>query len=271
MHVTDGDRTFTKDKDSFGTVSRTTLFGCVKTKSSVLEMDDGTYTLYVGENLKEQVVNKTTGKDGKGVSIELPTDVKKEGPTILGSLGIPQANIVALFEKFMVLDKATRRQKMNEWENTTDENRDIFLSEFLSLLEDDHLYVKTYADILLNHLDDDLRQKMKVDFFNMTTSEERVALINQFASVKRNKKKTEIFLQGLYEMLLDDDTYWAMQLKLYGREVYKEPTLSNKIVGYMANEKESRKNYFIVQWRKRRIYNNKRAYKRWIKSFLKKY
>ena len=272
MHVNNGDRTFTKDNDSFGTVTRTTLFGGVSTNSSIILMDDGRYSLYVGDKLQEQVVNKDSGKDGKGNLFEIPTDVKKEGPSVLASLGIPQDNLVALFEKFMVLEKSVRRQKMKEWkECTTDENCNAFLAEFLSLLEDDNLYVSTYADILLKHLDDDLRSKMKIDFFNGTTPQERVTLINEFASVKNNKRKTEEFLQKIYKMLIDDETYWAMQLKIYGKGIYKEPDLSNKIVSYMQNESKSRMEHFIGQWRRRRIYNNSRTAVRWVKYFLRRY
>lgn len=271
MHVSKGDRTFTKDKDSYGVVTRSTMFG-VSTNSSVIQLDDGTFRAYIGDTLKEQIVNTTTNKDGNGTEIVLPTDVKSVGPSILASMGIPARNQVALFQKFMVLDKATRRQKMKEWsECISEENCDAFLADFLSILEDDTLYIQTYSAILLDHLDADLRAQMLSDFFAATTADQRVDLINEFAGIKKSKKKTETFLQKIYSMLLDDDTYWAMQMKVFGKNVFKEPDLSNKIIAYMADtSQDSRRAYYLKIWRKNHIYNTSRAV-RWVKYFLRRY
>jgi len=272
MHVTTGDRTFSKDKDEYGDVERVTMFKCTATNSSVIKLDDGTFRAYLGTTLKNEVVNKTTGKDGNGADVVLPTDVKTVGPQILSNMGIPAKKQAALFQKFMVLDKATRRQKMQEWsECILEESCNAFLNDFLTLLEDDTLYIHTYAEILLNHLDDALRQQMLTDLMSTTTVDDRIDLINEFTAVKNDKKGTESFLQKIYKMLLDDDTYWAMQMKLFGAKVFKEPDLSNKIVAYMADtSQDASRAYYINIWRRNHVYNSRNAH-RWPQYFLRRY
>ena len=263
MHVTSGERTFVKDDDTFGIVKRTGLFGSTETSCVTVQLDDGSYKAYVGSNQVEQVVNTDTSKDGNGLDVELPIDVKEIGPELLTELGLDATNQAALFQKFMVLPKETRRQKMTDWSSSKDDPvaSSIFLSEILGLLEDDTLFVQTEAQNIFKHLDSDLRGSMLTKLNSTTTADQRKDLIVKYTSVKTDKKKLEIFVQGLYELLIDSDTYITLQLTEYGKSsrFYSEGELDNKVVAFVSGATEEEKSSFISSWRSRRLYLSDRA------------
>ena len=270
MHVDKGDRTFIKDDDSFSDVKRTRIFG-KESAGIVVQMDDGSYKVFIGKSLN-QVVNTETQKDADGADFEIPIDVKKHGPTILSDMGLDNENQRALFQKFMVLPKDVRRNKMEEWkESEGDATKESnFLNEILGLLDDDTLFIQTQASKLLSHFDDTTRGKMLTKLNSITTSEQRKQLILKYTAVKYNKKNVEKFMQELYKLLLDDDEYLVMQMKVHGIKLVKEPELSRKILAFMEHRNEAYKQEIVNIWRKRSYFISRNGPK-WIKNLLKIY
>jgi len=204
MHVDKGERTFIKDDDSFADVMRTRIFG-KESSGVVVQMDDGSYKAFIGNSVN-QVVNTETQKDANGTDFEIPMDVKKHGPAILSAIGLDAEN-----------------------------QRATFLSEILGLLDDDTLFIQTQASKLLSHFDDTTRGQMLTKLNSITTSEQRKQLILKYTSVKYNKKSVERFMQELYKLLLEDDEYLVMQMKVHGTKFIKEPELSRKILAFMEH------------------------------------
>ena len=270
MHVSKGDRTFIKDDDSFSDVTRTRIFG-KESSGVVVLMDDGSYKAYLGTSLN-QVVNTETKKDADGTDVELPMDVKKNGPAILSGIGLDDENQKALFQKFMVLPKDLRRAKMEEWKESEGDSvkESNFLSEILGLLDDDTLFIQTQASKLLSHFDDTTREQMLTKLNSITTSEQRKQLILKYTSVKYNKKNVERFMQELYKLLLEDDEYLVMQMKVHGIKLINEPELSRKILAFMEHRDEAYRQRIVNIWRARSYFISKTG-PRWIRNLLKRY
>ena len=270
MHVDKGDRTFIKDDDSFSDVKRTRIFG-KESSGVVVQMDDGSYKAFIGNSVN-QVVNTETQKDADGTEFEIPMDVRKNGPSILSNIGLDDENQKALFQKFMVLPKDIRRAKMEEWkESEGDSTKESnFLSEILGLLDDDTLFIQTQASKLLSHFDDTTREQMLTKLNSVTTSEQRRQLILKYTAVKYNKKSVERFMQELYKLLLDDDEYLVMQMKVHGIKLVKEPELSRKILSFMEHRDEAYRQRIVEIWRARSYFISNTGPK-WIRNLLRRY
>ena len=270
MHVDKGERTFIKDDDSFADVMRTRIFG-KESSGVVVQMDDGSYKAFIGNSVN-QVVNTETQKDANGTDFELPMDVKKHGPSILSAIGLDAENQRALFQKFMVLPKDVRRAKMKEWKDSEGDStkESTFLSEILGLLDDDTLFIQTQASKLLSHFDDTTRGQMLTKLNSITTSEQRKQLILKYTAVKYNKKSVERFMQELYKLLLEDDEYLVMQMKVHGIKLINEPELSRKILAFMEHRDEAYRQRIVNIWRARSYFISKTG-PRWIRNLLKSY
>ena len=260
-HVSIGDRTFLKNHDEFADVQRESFLGFQK--SVVVLCDDGTVAAYCGDDASEQVVDIVTGKDGKGVVVEVPTDVKILGPAILTEVGIEPLEQKALFQKFMVMSKEDRRAKMAAWISAKDDpaNKATFLSELLSLLDDDSPFIQKQSEKLLNHLDQTQRDTMLIQLNSITTHDQRRDLILEYTEIRNDKYKTEQFVQKLYLMLLDNDTYLRMEFKRFGSKYFKNnmAQLDSKLDGFFAGRSQAYRDNVVTVWRQHHMYNSRRG------------
>lgn len=256
MHVSNGDRTFLKDTDSHAEVVKSGFLGI--SSAVVMECDDGVMRAYCGEELDDKVVNTTTGKDGKGVDFDVPVDVRTIGPTVLTSLGVDTGNQTAIFQKFMVLPKAVRREKISLWNTQKDDvtERAGFLSDLMTLLGDDDLFIKTQSASLLKHIDDETRTGMLTKFYELTTSESRKDMIVQYTANKNDKFKTQEFLQGIYKMTLTDDQYMRIEFTRMGN-MRNIDRLEERIDSYMTQRTDAYKERIARIWRSRKYYRSK--------------
>lgn len=133
-HVSAGDRVYVTSAKSFGDVVKTSVLG---TDAVVVECDDGSLRAVCGDKLLEEVVDKSTSKNGKGSQKTLPTDVKVIGPAVLQTFGVDEPTRAALFQKFIVLDEGVQLEKATYWEQNKDDpaKMSTFLPELMSLLE----------------------------------------------------------------------------------------------------------------------------------------
>lgn len=268
MHVSNSDRIFLTDTDSHADVTREGFLGI--TNSVMMACDDGTMRAYCGNDLKSNVVNTSTGLNGDGSAVVIPMDVKTDGPAILTQFGLDPLDQVALFQKFMVLPKALRRQKMTEWQaNISDETtRATFLTEFVDLLGDDDLFIKTQADKLLRHIDETIRGEMLVKFYQLTDAETRRNLIVQFTVSKNDKFKTEEFLQSIYAMTMTSDQYLRMELILAVGNLLDRGT--ERVDAFMAARSEASRGFVAATWKKRKYYRGTTG-PRYAVRLLKRY
>lgn len=268
MHVSTGDRTFLKDTDSHAEVVKSGFLGL--SSSVVMECDDGFMRAYCGEDLSEKVVNTSTGKDGKGEAYEVPVDVRTIGPTVLSSLGVDTDSQTAIFQKFMVLPKDVRREKIALWNTEKDDatQRASFLSDLMTLLDDDDLFIKTQSALLLKHIDDDTRAEMLTKFYELTTSESRKDMIVRYTANKNDRFKTEAFLQEMYKMTLSDDQYMRIEFTRSGT-IRKIDRLEERIDNFMTKCTEAYRAHITSIWRARKYYRSK-AGPRFAWSVLRK-
>lgn len=262
-HVESGDRAYVTDDDSYGMVTRTSFLG-LKDASPIVELDDGTLSGFCGKNATEKVVNKTTGKNAKGVSIEMPTDVREIGPVLLGSIGVDQNDQIILFEKFMSLPKTVRRAKIEEWNTSKDDVdlRESFLTTIVEELADDELYVRAQSHLILNHIVQDTREEMIVKFMAETTHEQRQGMIVQWKSLKTSKKGRKQFLQVVYDLTLTENQYLDIEYRLAMSENRVAESLHDDIMTQFFNNSSSstlnkhysslRKNYSSKSFRRSR-------------------
>ena len=259
VHVAKGSRAYMPGKKSFGEVIRTTLLG---SDAIIISADDGTIQAFCGDDMMDSVVDKDTKKNGRGVDIEIPTDVKTVGPAVLEAIGLDEDTRTALFQKFMVLDDDVRLEKASYWEanQADDALMAVFLPELMSLLGEDTLYIQTQSLKLLAHLDQATRDVMLTKFMTETTAEERKALIITYASNRNDKNKTEEFLQGIYLMLLDDATYLRMEflraLTIKGLSIVDATAMIDAL---FENAPESKQTSIIAAWRKYKMYSTGRG------------
>ena len=274
MHVATGDRIFLVNTDSHAEVLREGILGF--TAAVGTECDDNIIRLYCGDAL-EQVVNSTTGKNSVGLDIGVPVDVRTIGPTVLTTLGISEDDQTALFQKFMVLPKATRRTQISAWEVAKDDPtlKAAFLADLLSLLEDDDLFIRTQAGYLLGHLEQSVRDAMLAKLYELTDATSRRALIVDYTLHKKNKNETENFLQGMYLMTLDDFTYMRMELAratvFRGNRVHVTGNVSVRIEAFLADKTEAQMATYAGIWRKRHYYRGRRTASRYASILLARY
>ena len=195
----------------FGDVTRTTVLGV---EAVGLVDDEGTTKAFFGTNLKEDLVSKDTGVDGTGAAITVPIDVRKEGIEVLTAMNIPPEEQRLKFVKFMgMFDQPTRRAYMEDWVAKKDDpvQREAFVQSLMHDLEDDTDFIMAVGTQALANVDTEVRQYMFQRMLATLTKEERESLILEWVEVKNSPEKKEDFLQGMYELLMDDDDYIAME------------------------------------------------------------
>ena len=259
VHVAKGARTYLPGKKTYGDVVRTSMLG---TDAIIVECDDGSMQAFCGDAILESVVDKATKKNGKGIDIDIPTDVKVIGPAVLESIGLDEVTRGALFQKFMVLDEVTRLEKAAYWElHQADQAKmDVFLPELMTLLGEDTLYIQTQSAKLLKHLDQATRDVMLAKFMTDTTEEQRKAFILQFTHVRNDKFKTEEFVQGMYALLLDDVTYITIEFKkALGKKNITGSDATQLIDEFLQNTSDAIKTKVVTAWRRYKMYRSKRG------------
>lgn len=210
-HVTLGERVYVKDTDMFGDVTRTTVLGVEAV--SLLD-DEGTTKAFFGTTLDTGLVGKDSGVDGTGATVDVPVDVRQEGIAVLTALNVAPEEQRLKFVKFMgMFDQATRRAYMDDWVLKKDDptQRAAFLQGLLADLDDDEAFITRQGNMALSAVEPDVRQEMFGRMLTVLTKAEREALIIEYMEVKNHPDKKEEFLQGMYELLMDDDDYIAME------------------------------------------------------------
>lgn len=230
-HVESGDRAYVIDNDSYGVITRTSFLG-LKDASPIVQLDDGTLSGFCGKNATEKVVNKTTGKNGKGVSIQMPADVREIGPALLGSIGVDENDQIVLFEKFMSLPKSVRRAKIEEWNTSKNDTelKDSFLATIVEELADDELYVRAQAHLILSHVSQETREEMIVKFMAKTNHEQRQGMIVQWKNLKKSKQGRKQFLQVVYDLTLTENQYLDIEYRLALSENKVDKSLHDDIL-----------------------------------------
>jgi len=253
-------RTFIKENYQFGDIQRENVLGL--SGSMALLKDDGLLELFAGRRKKNTIVDIATNKDGNGDEYIVPDDVRNFGTPVLDSIGIVNpGDQEALFQKYAVLSEADRIEKLESWaQNSGDEtNRNIFLNNLLNLLADDQLYLTTQSDLWISYIREDIRSTMMTGFFLNTNEEQRKNFIVQFTAVKNDKRKREEFLQVLFQMLLDNDTYIRVEMEKYGGKYYVNPILSDKISSFFSNTTEQERTDIVDYWRLHKLFISKKG------------
>lgn len=238
-HVSKGTRVYLTSSKMFGEVMMTSVLG---TDGVVVKCDNGSIQMVCGEDILDNVVEKSTENDGRGKSKAMPTDVRVIGPQVLESFGVDETTRAALFQKFMVLEENVRLEKATYWEANKDDPAKMaaFLPELMTLIGGDTQFIQTKSAKLLRHLDEDTRNAMLTNMMSSTTEDERKTMIMEYTSIQNDKRKVVEFLQSMYELLLDDETYLKMELKnaLAKRRIYDEESVP-MIDNLLANSSES--------------------------------
>jgi hypothetical protein len=131
-HLTAGERTYIKQVEEFGYVSRPFLG---LSNSAVVTCDDGRYLGFAGQEATVELVDAQTGKDGQDQTVPIPTDFRTAGIAIMNSLSIPEATQVAMFQNFM-----------NQY---TKEQRAAFVSQYDALDHNDPVAVQAFVDAMM--------------------------------------------------------------------------------------------------------------------------
>ncbi|CAM9103241.1 unnamed protein product [Ectocarpus sp. 12 AP-2014] len=169
---------------------------------------------YFGANKESEIVKKDTGVDGTGETVDVPVDVKEEGVEALAAMDVTPEDQRLKFAKFMgMFDQETRRAYMDEWAAKKDDSaqREAFLQGLMDALDDDEAFITIQGDQALANVDPDVRKYMFERLMTTLTKPERESLILEYMDVKNSPDQKEQFLQGMYELLMDDDDYIAME------------------------------------------------------------
>lgn len=154
--------------------------------------------------------------DGSGAEVEVPMDVKEGGVEVLSAMNVSAEDQRLMFVKFMgMFDQETRRGYMADWNENKDdpELRVAFLQRMTDDLDDHEAFIREQGTKALASVDPDVRQKIFVALLSKHTKEERESMILEWMTVKNNPDTKEEFLQGMYETLMDDDDFIAMEGK----------------------------------------------------------
>lgn len=260
-HVSKGTRVYLSKQKMFGDVVKTKMLG---TDAVVVQCDNGSLQVACGKDVLEEVVDKSTSKNGRGSSRTLPTDVKVIGPQVLESFGVDEQTRAVLFQKFMVLEESVRLEKATYWEVNRDnaEAMSSFLPELLSLIGEDTLFIQRKSARLLRHLDHETREVMLQNMMSKTTEEERKTMIMHYTSVQSDRRKLLEFLQDMYELLLDDKTYLKMEFnKAFTESKNKvvRGVTAEAITNFLESSSESLRAKVVAIWRKRKYYRSRRG------------
>lgn len=254
--VSKGSRVFVKSVKMFGEVTK---MGALGTDAVVVKCDDGSLHVMCGENVKGDIVEKDTSKDGNGVEVPLPIDVRVIGPDILESFGVDEQTRATLFQKFLLLDESVRLEKATYWETNKNDQAKMttFLQELTVLLKADDTFIQTKSEKLLKHLGADTRETMLTNMMASTTEDERKAMIMEYTSIQNDRKKVSEFLQGMYELLLDNKSYITSEFTraLTTIRMFEEES-TPLITEFLANTSSAEQDDIAQEWRKRKLYRS---------------
>lgn len=207
-----GDRVYIANSDSYGDVKRTTFLG---KPGIVLYNDDGTLGGFSEKTSRTNIFSKTTNTNGMGETIESPPmDVRVEGVPILNAMNIPPENHQYMFFKFKeMFPKEQRRAYMREWEEKKDDQvqRTLFLNNFMQVLDDDEDFIANEERKALVYVEPEVQKKMFSKFLTTVDRSTRQQYILEWVLAKNDRRKKEVFLQKMYELLMDDDDYIKME------------------------------------------------------------
>ena len=250
-HVTLGERVYVKGTDMFGDVERTTVLGI---DAVSLVDDEGTTKAFFGTTLATEIVGKAAGVDGTGAAVAVPVDVKEEGIEVLTAMNIPPGEQRLKFVKFMgMFDQATRREYMEDWVTKKDDpvQRTAFVQSLMHDLEDDTEFIMVVGNQALAAVDPEVRQYMFQRMLTTLSKQERESLILEWVEVKNYPVKKEEFLQGMYELLMDDDDYIAMEGKKAFTGVRILAAEQTEIfTNFMMNVSAEDRASYVVEYRK---------------------
>ena len=256
MNVSKGSRVFVKSEKMFGEVTK---IGALGTDAVVVMCDDGSLHVMCGENVKGDIVDKGTSKDGNGLDVPLPTDVRVVGSSILESFGVDEQTRGALFQKFLVLDETVQLEKAAYWEANKDDQAkmEVFLTELVALLDQDSSFVEAKSEKLLRHLDQDTRNIMLTNMMASTTGDERKAMIMQYTSIQNDRREVAEFLQGMYELLLDNKSYIKSEFirALSTIRMFEEES-TPLVTDFLDNSSSAQQDDIAIEWRKRKLYRS---------------
>lgn len=253
-HITTGERAYLPEDDSFGDVLKKKFLGI---EGIVLVNDDGAGQAFCGPKMKERIVNTSTGKNGNDEAVEIPTDVKVEGVSVLGSLNITPEQQRLMFIKFKgMFSKEERRAHMTEWRTVKNDpvEKSIFLNNMIQLLDDDEVFISVQGKKALIEVEPEVQRKMFTKFLTTVSKTERVQYIVKWMTVKNNRKEKEEFLQEMYELLMEDEDF----LRHQGRKDFTNMGLTYNDQMYIFQkllrtvDSTSRRNYIIEYRRIRR-------------------
>jgi hypothetical protein len=250
-HVTLGERVYVKDTDMFGDVTRTTVLGV---DAVSLIDDEGTTKAFFGTTAETGIVPKTTGVDGTGAQVTVPVDVKEEGIEVLTAMNITPEEQHLMFVKFMgMFDQQTRRQYMEDWVTKKDDpvQREAFVQGLMHDLDDDTAFIMAVGNQALAAVEPEVRQYMFQRMLTTLSKEERESLIIEWMQVKNYPLKKEEFLQSMYELLMDDDDYIALE----GRKAFTKLRIladdqTEIFTQFMANVSAEDRASYVVEYRK---------------------
>lgn len=134
-HLSEGARTFIKDKELYGQKVRTFLG---LTDSAVVVADDGSVLGYAGDVAKTELVNPTTATNGWGIAESVPLDFRLRGIELLSLLNIPEATQINMFGHFMT--------------DFTKEQRSAYIAQFEALDPNDAYAVEAFVTNMVSLL-----------------------------------------------------------------------------------------------------------------------
>lgn len=255
MHVHPGDRAYLPSADMFGDVTRDTILGLKK--GCVVRSDDGRMTAYLG-NVASTVVEKSTGKDGDGNAVDVPTDVKVIGPAVLDKFEINETDQFAMFHKFVLLDSTTRREKAKFWEEHQYDDHVLatFIPEVLTILQSDDMYIAEHADRLLAHVTPDVRATMLANMASRTVPDTRKGLIVRFTLIQNDRVQLEEFRQSLFTLLLDDREYARIEMRrcLLSIRGATEADADQQLDDFFGTATDETIEQFVSDWRAKKYY-----------------
>lgn len=274
LHVSTGDRTYLPGKDVFADVTRDHVLGLGK--GCVVRSDDGRLRAFCGGNAST-VVAKGSGLDGDGNAVAVPTDVKAVGPGILTQFGVTASDQVALFQKFIVLEPAVRNEKAALWEEHQYDEAALstFIPEVIGILQSDDAYIAAQANKILGHVSAQVRGTMLSTLMQVTDQDTRKGLIVNYTLIQNDKTRVEAFMQSVYLLVLDNDTYMAIEMRralltLKGMDSEQADT---RIAAFVENTTQDIRNEFVAAWRSLRYYTkaSRKAGVRKVLHLLAKY
>lgn len=268
LHVSVGNRTYLPEQGLFADVTRDHVLGLQK--GCVVKSDDGKLRAFCGERVSSVV-------SSSGVNAAVPTDVKAIGPQILSSFGVNAVDQVALFQKFIVLEKSVRDEKAAFWElhQYDDVAMSTFIPEVIGILQSDDLYIQHQADKMLAALTTEVRQSMLQKMMQVTDEETRKGLIVRYTMIRNDRVQVEDFLQSIYSLLLDNDTYLQLEMRraLLTLKGTNLDEANSRIDSFLESSTELTRNEFVAHWRSMKYYTKaaRRAGVRKVLHLLKKH